>query len=100
MDTNEINKPEVEMVKHILQQMIEGRKNVIKGCAELSALSFAGFDFIYNEFDEYYSLLQQYPLPEVYHQWEKRALDKKLKEFDELKHKVIALSIEFLEEIQ
>jgi hypothetical protein len=100
MDTNEMAKHKIEQVKHILQQMIEGRKNVINGCAELSALSLAGFDFIYNDFDEYYSLLQQYPLPEEYQQWEKSALEKKLKELDELKHKIITLSMELLEEIK
>ena len=100
MDTNEMAKPKIKQVKLILQQMIEGRKNVIKGCAELNALSLASFAFIYNDFDEYYSLLQQYPLPEEYQLWEKGALEKKLKELDELRNKVIALSMELLEEIR
>jgi hypothetical protein len=88
-----------EEVKQILQQMIDGRKNFIEGCAELSALLLAGNDFIYYDFDEYYSQLQQYPLPEQYHQWDKRSLEKKLKELDGLKDKVIGLSRELLEEI-
>ncbi|WP_312476176.1 hypothetical protein [Neobacillus sp.] len=91
----EINKK----VKLILQQMIDGRKNIIKSCAELSALRLAGYDFIYYDFDEYYCQLQQYPLPEQYHRWEKRALEIKLKELDELKDKVIILSMALLEEI-
>jgi len=87
-------------VKEILEQMIDGRKNFIKGCAELSALRLEGYDFIYYDFDEFYSQLQQYPLPEQYLQWDKEALDQKLKELERLKDKVFALSLELLEEIK
>jgi hypothetical protein len=89
-----------EKVKQILQQIVDGRKNIIKGCAELNGMRLVGYEFIYYDFDEYYSQLQKYLLPELYYQREKGTLEIKLKELDELKDKVIALSIELLEEIK
>ncbi|MEV9641588.1 hypothetical protein ABZ756_12885 [Mammaliicoccus sciuri] len=89
-----------EEVKEILEQMIVGRKNIVKGCAELCTLRQEGYEFIYYDFDEFYSQLQHHPLPEQYYQWDKEALDKKLKELEQLKVKVIALSFELLEELK
>lgn len=89
-----------EDVIHILQQMINGKKNIIHGCAELDRYLMEGHDFIYWEFDEYYYELLQYPLPEQYHLWETRALEDKLKEIDRTyREKVIDLAKDLLEEL-
>lgn len=82
-------------VKSILEQMIDGIKNVINGCAELDALRLEGYDF-----SELYSHLQHYPLPKHYDKWDKDALDDKLKDLERLNNKVISLSLELLEEIK
>ncbi|MEI5909668.1 hypothetical protein WAK64_21980 [Bacillus spongiae] len=94
----------IEKVKdeviNILEEMIEGKKDIIKGCSELSGYLMEGYDFIYWDFDEYNHQLQKFPITEQYHLWEESALEQKLKELESrYKQKVIDLAKELLAEL-
>ena len=84
-----------EDVINILEDMIEGKKNIIIGCYELSSYLMEGYEFIYWDFEEYYHQLQQFPLPEQYHLWEETELEQKISVLESrYKQKVIALAKE------
>lgn len=89
-----------ERVKRILRDIINESTPVNQGCHELSGLYFSGYEFIPNDFDEYYSEMLDIPLPIEYEEWNKNALQEKLKGLDLYKEQVINLSKSFLMELE
>lgn len=87
-------------VQELLRNMIAKEVHVIDGCAQLTAYLHAGHDFIYWDFDEYYSKLLEFPHPTTYHLWEPEILESKLKEFEKYKELVIQLATQLVEELQ
>jgi hypothetical protein len=95
----------IEKVKkdviNILSDMIEGKKNIIVGCSELSNYLMEGYEFIYWDFEEFYYQLQQFPLPEQYHLWDEIELEQKLTELEiTYKPKIITLAKDLLAELK
>lgn len=86
-------------VVQILNDMSDGKTNIILGCLELDTLWHQGHDFIGIDFGEHYTNLSHIPLPAQYELWNKDALREKLNELEAYKSNVLHTARLLLEEL-
>lgn len=86
-------------VVQTLNDMLNGKTNIILGCLELDTLWHQGHDFIGIDFGEHYTNLSHIPLPAQYKLWNKDALRERLNELEAYKSNVLYTVRLLLEEL-
>ncbi|WP_441958182.1 hypothetical protein [Paenibacillus sp. TAF43_2] len=86
-------------VVQILNDMLNGKINIILGCLELDGLWHQGHTFIGIDFGEHYHNLAHIPLPAQYHLWNQEALKERIKELDAYKPNILYTARLLLDEI-
>ncbi|ETT76623.1 hypothetical protein C173_06391 [Paenibacillus sp. FSL R7-277] len=86
-------------VVQILNDMLNGKTNIIVGCHELDTLWIQGHDFIGIDFGDHYTNLSHIPLPAQYKLWNKDALRERLNELEAYKANVLYTAKLLLEEL-
>ncbi|BFH64794.1 nucleoside-triphosphatase [Paenibacillus azoreducens] len=97
--TNE-EKKQIEELVSILEDVIHEKIPIHLGCCQLSGLYHSGNPWVWSDFDEYYSKLNDIPLPNEYGLWNEEALNTKLTKLDEYKNEVLRAAQQLLNELK
>ncbi|QUL52436.1 hypothetical protein KDC22_18445 [Paenibacillus tritici] len=87
-------------VQRVLEQIVAKQIPVHVGCQLLTAMLHNGNEWVWSDFDEYYSLLADIPLPDQYLMWNQEALLVKLKKLDLYEEQVIHLAKRLYDELK
>ena len=90
---------DVQELRSVLEQIIYKQLPVHVGCQLLSAMLHNGNEHVWYDFDEYYSLLADVPLPDQYPLWNQEALNDKLKKLDAYEEQIIQLAKQLFAEL-
>ena len=87
-------------LQRVLERIITKQIPVHVGCQHLSAMLHNGNERVWLDFDEYYSLLADVPLPDQYPLWNQEKLIVKLKKLDIFEEQVIHLAKHLYDELR
>ncbi|MBU5351098.1 hypothetical protein KQI74_02320 [Paenibacillus barcinonensis] len=96
----DIDDRNIEEVIKSLEDIVNERMPIHKGCHLLSGMYSLGNELIWYDFVEYNDYLSDIPLPDEYKLWNEEALKIKLKKLDENKTRVLSMAKELLNEIK
>ncbi|MGG3836392.1 hypothetical protein ABEV00_05120 [Paenibacillus thiaminolyticus] len=94
------NPARIEETKSILRRMISKEIAIHTGCHLLSGMYHRGAHWVWYDFAEYCSLLQDMPLPPEYPQWNESALSEKLEKLHSYEEPVLQLARQLLTELE
>lgn len=94
------NRARIEETKSILRRMISKDIAIHTGCHLLSGMYHRGAHWVWYDFAEYCSLLQDVPLPPEYPQWNQSALGERLAKLDSYEEPVLKLARQLLAELE
>ncbi|MFB9324618.1 hypothetical protein ACFFSY_01530 [Paenibacillus aurantiacus] len=86
-------------VIQLLKDLLDGKKPIVLGCMELSALWHEGYDFIDYDIVEHYDNMLHIPLPTEHHLWNQAALNDRLKELEAYRPKVLSTVKSLLDDL-